>query len=188
MRHHTPFQFASSTFPIGLLAFLVLVPLARPCFAQEPEKDGVGLIVSSQTASKDVGLPIYPGSKPPTGDTNDSQSARLGLWGSGSGFKLAVLKMESADSPEKLVAFYKKALAHYGKVIDCSNASPSSADADKKDSSMTLSCGDDRPNQGGMLFKSGSKEKQHIVAIQPNGKGSRYQLVALGSWGTDSRH
>jgi hypothetical protein len=187
MSHHTFFHFTIVTFSVVPLAFFVLNPLAYPSFAQEPEKGGVGFIVSGQATAKEVGLPVYPGSKPHIENTNDSQSARLGLWGGGSGFKLAVLKMESADSPEKLAAFYKKALAHYGKVLDCSNASPSLSDDDKKDSSATLKCGNDRPEKGGMLFKSGSKEKQHIVAIQPNGKGSVYQVIALGSWGTDSR-
>ena len=188
MRHHTSVQFTSLTLSTLLLAFFLLIPSTYHSFAQEPEKEGAGLIVSGQATAKDVGLPVYPGSKPQAENANDSQSARLGLWGGGSGFKLAVLKMESNDSPEKLAAFYKKALTKYGKVLDCSNPSPSSSGTNEKDSSTTLGCGDDRPDKGGMLFKSGTKERQHIVAIQPNGKGSLYQLVALGSWGTDSPH
>ena len=46
----------------------------------------------------------------------------MGLWGGSSGFKLFVLKMESSDAPEKVAAFYRKALAKYGTVLDCSNA------------------------------------------------------------------
>ena len=36
-----------------------------------------------------------------------------------------------------------------------------------------------------MLFKAGTKERQHIVGIQPNGHGSFYQLVYLVAWGND---
>jgi hypothetical protein len=36
-----------------------------------------------------------------------------------------------------------------------------------------------------MLFKSGTKEKQHLVSIKPNGKGSSYELVAFGNWSSD---
>jgi len=44
---------------------------------------------------------------------------------------------------------------------------------------------DDKPEKGGMLFKAGTKERQHIVGIQPNGHGSFYQLVYLAAWGND---
>jgi hypothetical protein len=171
-------------------AFFFAVSLGltlQPVCAQEPEKEGAGLIVSGQAGAKDVGLPIYPGSRPHKEKADESQSARLGLWGGGSGFKLNVMKMESPDSPEKVAAFYKKALAKYGKVLDCSNPS-STADREKKVSSEALTCGDDKPDKGGMLFKSGTKEKQHMVGIQPHDKGSLYQLVALVSWGGDSKH
>lgn len=194
MRNHafiTNSLFAKShALPISLIAvaFLIASLFAPTAFAQEPEKEGAGAIVSGQATAKDVGLPLYPGSKPHREDSGESPSARLGLWGGGSGFKLAVLKMESADAPEKVAAFYKKALAKYGKVLDCSNPSPAPSDANKKDSSSVLTCGDDKPEKGGVLFKSGTKEIQHIVAIQPNGKGSLFQLIALGAWSSDPQH
>jgi len=161
--------------------------ISGPCFAQEPEKEGgLGVILSDKAGAKDVGLPLYPGSKPHKDKSNDSPAAHLGLWGGGSGFKLAVLKMEAGDPPEKVAAFYKKALSKYGEVLDCSNPSPDQSDTEKKSSSKTLTCGDDKPDKGGLLFKSGTKEKQHIVAIQPNGQGSLYQLVALANWSSDN--
>ncbi len=152
-----------------------------PLTAQD--KDGAGAVISGKASAKDVGLPIYPGSKPHLDKSEDSAGVNLGLWGGGAGFKLAVLKMESSDSPGKLAAYYKKALSKYGPVLDCSNPSPSSASADKDDSSHALSCDDDKPEKGGMVFKAGTKEKSHIVAIQPNGQGALYQLVSVGSWG-----
>ena len=151
---------------------------------QEPEKEGAGIEFSAKATSKDVGLPLYPGSTPHKDDANDSEAVRMGLWGGGSGFKLAVVKMDSTDSPEKVAAFYKKALAKYGKVLDCAHPS-ASANSDKNTSA--LKCGDDKPDAGGFLFKSGTKEKQHIAAIKPNGSGSSYDLVALGNWSSD-RH
>jgi len=156
---------------------------ASPLLAQqEPEKEGAGLVISDKAASSDVGLPLYPGSTPHKDSSNDSQSARLGLWGGGSGFKLAVVKMDSGDSPEKVAAFYKKALSKYGKVLDCTHP-PAASDSDKNSNALT--CGDDKPDAGGMLFKAGTKEKQHIVSIKPNGNGSAYDLVALGNWSSD---
>jgi len=114
----------------------------------------------------------------------DSPSANLGLWGVGSGVKLAILKMETVDAPEKVAAYYKKALAKYGTVLDCSKSSGNSESAAQDDSSKVLTCGDDKPESGGMLFKSGTKEKQHLVGIQPLGHGTFYQLIYVGAWGS----
>jgi hypothetical protein len=162
----------------SLIATAALSPL--PIAAQEEK--GAGVVISPEAKAKDVGLSIYPGSKPHKEKDNDSTSANLGLWGGGSGFKLAILKMETGDSPEKVAAYYRKELARYGTVLDCSKPSKKAENADKEDSSKVLTCEDDKPESGGMLFKSGTKEKQHIVGIQPQGNGAYYQLIYVGSW------
>jgi hypothetical protein len=172
-----------------VIGALVLIPFSTLSRAQQPDKDSAGIVFDANARAKDVGLPIFPGSRPHKDKENDSPSANMGLWGKSSGFKLAVMKMESDDSPEKIAAFYKKALAKYGKVLDCSNAQPASADADKADkddSSNKLTCDDDHPDKpGDLVLKSGTKQMQHIAAIQPHGKGSLYQLIAVGSWGNE---
>ena len=160
-----------------LIVFAALI--AIPAFSQQPEKEGAGVIVSGKASSSDVGLPFYPGSTPHKDDSRDSEAVRLGLWGGGSGFKLAVVKMDSPDSPEKVANVAKQFEAlMIGKVLDCTHP-PASSDAN------ALNCGDDKPDDGGMLFKSGTKDKQHIVSVKPNGKGSSYDLVALGNWSSD---
>jgi hypothetical protein len=147
------------------------------------EHDGAGAVIIAQASAKDVGLPIYPNSKPYKDKDNDSAGANLGLWGGGAGLKLAVLKMESSDTPERIAAFYKKALSKYGPVLDCSNPPFAGANTDKNDSSKTLTCEDAKAEKGGYVFKAGTKEKHHLVAIQPNGAGTLYQLLNIGSWG-----
>jgi hypothetical protein len=144
-------------------------------------KDGseAGLMISAQATAKEAGLPLYPGAKPAKEDGDGSAAAKLGLWGSSFGFKLVVLKMESSDPPEKVAAFYQKALAKYGKVLDCTNNPAGADDKSKKSRSQELTCQDDRPDTGGMMFKAGTKEKQHIVGVKPNGTGSSFQLVYL---------
>jgi hypothetical protein len=149
------------------------------------EKDSAGLIVSGNASAKEVGLPIYPGAKPHRDKDNDSPAAQIGMWGSTFGFKLAVMKMESGDAPDKIAEFYRKALAKYGKVLNCSGASTESSGKDKSGSSSHLDCGDDKPDPGGMLFKAGTKENQHIVGIKPNGQGSLFQLVYVEARGDD---
>lgn len=180
----------------GLCAVVSLAGIAA--VGQEKDKSGVnvtvtgkdgkdagGLVVSAQATAKEAGLPLYPGSRSHKDEKDDSAAAKLGLWGSTFGFKLIVLKMESNDSAEKVAAFYQKALGRYGKVLDCTNNPRGAEDKDKKSGSHELTCQDDRPDPGGKMFKSGTKEKQHIVGITPNGTGSLFQLVYLEARGEE---
>jgi hypothetical protein len=177
---------------VGLLIASLTFP-NNSVRAQDKDKDGLGFVISGKAGAEDVGLPIYPGSKPHKENSDDSPAVRMGLWGGGSGFKLAVVKMETVESPRKVAAFYKKALVRYGKVLDCTN--PSSANSnegqssvEKEDPSNVLTCADDHPDPGGMLFKAGTKDRQHLVSIQPNGQGAFYQLVALGDWSKGNKN
>jgi len=149
------------------------------------DKDGAGITFSKQATPKEVGLPAYPGAKLHKDEKEDSPSVQMGLWGSTFGFKLAVMKMESNDAPEKIADFYKKALSRYGTVLDCSDPSRKATDKDKAGSPGRLECDDDKPEKGGLVFKAGTKEKQHVVAIQPNGQGSLFQLVYVEARGDD---
>lgn len=145
-----------------------------------------GLIVSARATAKEAGLPIYPGAVPHKDpDKDDSPAAKLGLWGSSFGFKLVVLKMESKDAPGKVADYYQKALAKYGPVLDCTNAARTQETNDDK--SNKLSCGDDKPDKGGMLFKAGTKEKQRIVGVQPNGSGTVFQLLYIEARGEQKK-
>jgi hypothetical protein len=157
---------------------------------KDKDKDGInvtvqgkdtdaGLVISEQATAKEAGLPLYPGARPHKDEKDDSSGAKLGLWGSSFGFKLVALKMESNDSQEKVATFYQKALAKYGTVLNCSDSSKTQADKDKNESSKKLTCGDDHPDPGGMLFKVGSKEKQRIVSVTPNGSGCIFHIVYL---------
>ena len=151
---------------------------------QGPDTDA-GLIVSARATAKEAGLPIYPGAIPHKDpDKDDSPAAKLGLWGSSFGFKLVVLKMESKDAPRKVADYYQKALARYGPVLDCTNSARTKEDDDK---SNKLTCGDDKPDYGGMLFKAGTKEKQHIVGVQPNGTGTVFQLLYIEARGEQKK-
>jgi hypothetical protein len=161
------------TLPV-LLAVIacLLVAVYRPVHVDA--QNSAGAFISKDASAKDVGLPLYPGSKPVVDkDKSDSPSANMGLWMGGTGFQLVVVKMHTSDSPEKVAAYYRKALAKYGTVLDCTNA------PDHNDSSNKLTCGDDKPDSGGMLFKAGTKEVQHLVSVDSDGSGTIYSLVYL---------
>jgi hypothetical protein len=183
--------------PLRLVAFALLsgflcVPLGLPA-QEKPGKEsaspnkGAGIYFNAEASAKDVGLPIYPGARPHKEKDEDNASAKFGLWGSSFAFKLAVVKLESSDSPQKVAAFYKKALAKYGAVLDCGTASAQTREKDEGKSSKQLTCEDDKPNPGEMTFKAGTKEKQHVVGIQPNGEGSIFQLVYVEAPDSDKK-
>jgi hypothetical protein len=157
----------------ALVGMLLLTGLRAQ--AQEQEPGSAGVIVSGKATEHDVGLPFYPGAKLYKKDNDDSDAARLGLWGGSYGFKLVVVKMKSADAPGKIAAFYKKALAKYGPVLDCTNGGGQASSDD--DSSQSLTCDDDKPDKGGMLFKSGTKKNLHLVGVEPQSDGTVFELV-----------
>jgi hypothetical protein len=180
----------------GTLCFALPPCIAPPLAAQEkPDKEaaggksnkGAGIYFNAEASAKDVGLPVYPGARPHKEKENDSESVKMGLWGGSFAFKLAVVKLESNDPPQKIAAFYKKALAKYGAVLDCVADSSRASEKDESESSKKLTCEDDKPKPGEMLFKAGTKEKQHIVGIEPSGNGSLFQLVYVESPDSDKK-
>jgi hypothetical protein len=170
---------------IGVTALVPAASARAGSVKGQQDQSGAGVMLSKQATAKEVGLPVYPGAKSHKDDKDDSAAVQMGIWGSTFGFKLAVMKMESNDTIEKIAEFYKKALAKYGNVLNCSDPSQKASAKNKTGSSNRLECGDDKPEKGGLLFKAGTKEKQHIVGIQPNGQGTIFQLVYVEARGED---
>jgi hypothetical protein len=174
--------------------FFLLLAAALPLAAQDPkdsstqqsssDNDSIGFNLGKNASAKDVGLPIYPGARRHKDDSSDSSALNMGLWGGSTGFKLFVLKMETTDAPEKVATFYRKALAMYGTVLDCSAASSAPRPSDEK-SSNKLTCQDEKPKPHEISLKAGTKEKQHAVGIEANGTGTTFQLVYIETKGTD---
>jgi len=181
---------------VGVLALGVLLAAAVPLSAQDNKDSGksesemgrnsIGFIASDEASAKDVGLPLYPGARRHKDTSDESAAVQLGLWGGNSGFKLVVLKLESNDAPEKVAAFYRKALAKYGKVLDCGDSSTSASEKAKGNSPNELSCEEDRPDKGELVLKAGTKEEQHLVGIKVNGDLTVFQLVYVMARGSDS--
>jgi hypothetical protein len=79
------------------------------------------------------------------------------------------------SAPDKVAAFYRKALGKYGKVLSCPDLSAKPSDGQKN---KGLACDDDdKPKAGEVEFKAGTKESQHVVAIEPNGTGTVFSLL-----------
>jgi len=149
---------------------------------QDKDKKGsgknAGVILSNDATAEDVGLPLYPGSQRLKEAPDESSAVQLGLWGHSGGFKLVVLKLESADSPAQVAAFYRKALSQYGQVLDCGKAAAKPEKSGGAQSNA-LDCEDEEPVEGGFTLKAGTKDKQHVVGVAPKGSHSKIALVYL---------
>jgi len=174
---------------MGLMLLAAAMPVAaqdkKDSDANKSDSDSIGFIASKNASAKEVGLPLYPGSRRHKDDSDDNSSLQLGAWGGSFGFKIAVVKMESDDAPEKIAAFYRKALSKYGKVLNCSD--PAAAAAQKDKPSNALDCDSDHAEKGEIILKSGSKEMQHIASVKANGSGSVYDLVFVEAKGSDDK-
>jgi hypothetical protein len=179
--------------PILVLALCVaLAPAAHAAHAQDNKKDddsfSAGINLSAKADAKDVGLPLYPGSKPHKDKADDSSSVNFGMFGGSLGVKFAVMKLETDGTPDKVAAFYKKALKKYGEVLDCTNAPALTQEQkDANEKSNTLACDDDHAEKGGYVFKAGKRDDQHLVSVEPGGPGTVYNLVYMSTKGTSSK-
>jgi hypothetical protein len=145
-----------------------------------------GIHVSKAPDPQEVGIPIYPGAKPKDKDSNgDDKSANVNISGFGYGLKVVALQYESTDAPDKVVAYYKDQLKKYGNVLVC-HTTHLDVDSDIKDhgSSHELTCvGSTGVN---IELKVGTKENQHIVAVEPEGEGSSFSVVYVRTHGKDA--
>jgi len=182
--------------PLGVVILGLIFLAALPLEAQDkkgsgkPDSDmdqeGFGIVASKRAGAKDVGLPLYPGAREHKDKSEDSPAVKFGLWGGNSGFKLAVLKLESNDGPEKVAAFYRKALSKYGKVLDCRGSSKVTTGDNKGSSSNELGCDDDQPENGELVLKAGTKQEQHVVGIKSSGGLTQFQLVYVMTRGSET--
>jgi hypothetical protein len=130
-----------------------------------------------------MGLPAYPGAELVKKD-KDNGAADVNLSFGNFQLRVKAASYRTSDAPEQVAAFYRKALARYGDVIQCSNNKPVGTPTRTAEG---LGCDNDKENHISanndvsrkMELKAGSKVHQHIVAIEPEGAGTKFGLVAL---------
>jgi hypothetical protein len=149
-----------------------------------------GIHVSKQADIADVGLTIYPGARARDKHSgSDDKSANINISGFGYGIKVVALEFESDDAPPKVLSFYRDQLKKYGSVLECHTSGHFNVDmnADSHGSrggANELTC---RGNHGTNIeLKVGKRDDQHIVAVEPQGKGSSFSLVYVRTHGKDA--
>ncbi|MBA3912496.1 MAG: hypothetical protein H0X25_01240 [Acidobacteriales bacterium] len=191
----------SSCAIFGLLALLCALPGCSVNVNKDGSEDSknvdiktpmVGLHVGKDADARDIGLPLYPGSRKSVKKSDgDDQSANLSIATAAFGLKVIAVEFESDDSPQKIVDFYKDKLTQYGNVLECHshdqggnvNIDSGSDDSGKK-KSKELKC---EENDGPVIeLKAGSKENQHLVSVKTEGKGTKFALVHVQTRGGDT--
>jgi hypothetical protein len=130
-----------------------------------------------------IGITPYPGAVIVKKDKDNGAADVNMSFGS---FHLGVkaVSYTTSDAPDKVLAFYKKDLGRYGAVLHCDGKHavgiPIRTDEgltcdSEKSGNIEWNTDDDAKIE----LRAGSKQHQHIVALEPKGDGTKIGLVAL---------
>lgn len=152
-----------------------------------------GIHVNNDADVRDTGLDVYPGAhkKPDTGD-GEEKSANVNISTSKFGLKVVAVEFQSDDSPDKLISFYKNQLKKYGDVIECHTSKRTVGGVTVKgdhdhhsEANKPVSCDSDSSGKT-VELKVGTEGNQHVVSIEPDGKGSSFALVYVRTRGEET--
>jgi hypothetical protein len=132
-----------------------------------------------------IGLSTYPGAVPlkeHDGKKNDAADINLNFGDFHIGVKAA--SFQTRDSPDKVEAFYRKDMAHYGDVLECRG---DKAVGQPTRTAEGLTCNDDHgrheihvsDGDNQVELRAGSPGHMHIAGIQAKDGGTKIGLVAL---------
>ncbi len=174
---------------VALLVAIAGAGLLAGCSIQVSDKDKdkqkvdiqtpiANLKVDTSPAATDNGIPVYPGAtlRPPD-KSGDKHRANVNIGGFGFGLKVIAAEYVTPDSPEKVKAFYEDKLKDFGDVLVCKGHSSDEHVSDKNSDDDKLTCED--AHGSGWELKVGTKKNQHIVAIEPDGSGTRFGTVLV---------
>ncbi len=185
---------------VAALAMLAAAGLAAGCRVDEHKNAGGGENVKVATPfggiavktngdvpAGDTGIDVYPGAQPVKKDgSGHGDDGAVDANMSFGSFKLRVkaATYQTGDSPEKVQAFYRTALAKFGPVLACSG---DRAVGTPTRTPEGLTCDSSKGNHlsihdeesGKIELKTGSQQHQRVVSIHPEGGGTRFGMVVL---------
>lgn len=150
--------------------------------------------------ASDIGLPAYPGAVETGQNGNDSGSADVNMSFGSWSLHVKAISYRSSDSEDKIVAFYKNAMAKYGDVLTCKDKTaigePTRTQQgltchsgheyhmdlkiDARDgSAKSASSANNGDLTGHVELLAGSPTDQHIVELNPDSGGTKFALVAV---------
>ncbi|RTL33718.1 MAG: hypothetical protein EKK53_27810 [Burkholderiales bacterium] len=157
---------------------LVVLALSLAAATAHADDKGfsIGLQGHARTEPADVGLPVFGGAVPYAESEGDKPAVTLGAWAGKFGLRLDALKFRSSASPERVAAFYARAMARYGEVLDCRD--PAARVKPPKDSDK-LSCETAEPKAGDYEYRVGTAKAFRVVSVKRDGEGTRFDLARI---------
>ena len=140
-------------------------------------------VKEGSTDIKDTGLALYPGARATKDDDDDRHhSANVNISSSLFGLKVVALKFQSDDPSDKVLAFYRKDMGKYGRVVDCTGGFSMDFRHHDKDAEVTCDGHNGPGHEYKEELKVGTENNQRILAIKPRGNGSEFTLVYVRAW------
>ena len=140
-------------------------------------------VKEGSTDIKDTGLALYPGARATKDDDDDRHhSANVNISSSLFGLKVVALKFQSDDPSDKVLAFYRKDMGKYGRVVDCTGGFSMDFHHHDKDAEVTCDGHNGPGHEYKEELKVGTENNQRILAIKPRGNGSEFTLVYVRAW------
>jgi hypothetical protein len=163
---------------VALFAAILFCP-SRALIGQDSDVN-LALHAHSHASAAEAGLPAYPGATLYKDDHDTS--ADLGVTVGDFHMSLIAVKYVTSDSPERVLAFYRKPLSRYGEVLECDHGKPVGALTTTRSG---LTCG--QAQVGGNSssstdheIRAGVPNQYRIVGIDESQPGStRFDLVYL---------
>jgi hypothetical protein len=130
---------------------------------------------------KDTGLTLYPGARAKQDSGDEKHSANVNISSSLFGLKVVAMKFETDDPSDKVLAFYRKDMGKYGKVLDCTGGFNMNFHHHDKNADVTCE-GDGSDREYKEELKVGTENNQRVVAVKPRTSGSEFTLVFVRAW------
>jgi len=148
---------------------------------------------TDQVKPEDTGLSVYPGSTLVVKHGHDHDKANVNIQSPWGQLRVIALNYHSDDAPEKVLEWYRKDLQQkYGRFLECKGGDVS-LHGRNEDQGNQLTCGSERSNGRDFTYtsgdrdtlelKTGTNDKQHIVAVKPEDGGSNIALVYVQKHG-----
>jgi hypothetical protein len=134
---------------------------------------------------KDTGLSPYPGARVKKDSDDDKHSANVNISSSLFGLKVVSVNFETDDPSDKVLAFYRKDMGKYGKVLNCTGDVNMNMNFAHKDKDSEVTChGEGSDHEYKEQLKVGTENNQRIVAVKPKSNGAEFTLVFVRAWGS----
>ncbi len=153
---------------------------------------GLQVKTDKKVVPAEIGLPLYPGASPKNADDSDSSAADVNMNFGNFQLRVKAATYQTPDPQEKVEAFYRDGLKHFGDVIACRGEHPIGTPVT---TSQGLTCAntgtgshivvEEGHSSPTLKLKAGSRQHQHVVTLYADGSGTTFRLISLdlpGDW------